>query len=57
LFENCRGTIVVRYCCEKLVVDAGVHFGNLEEAELPSLEPVTRKLVNTEQTERLKRIL
>jgi hypothetical protein len=43
----------VSCCCEKLVVEARVQFGNPEEGEYPSLEAVTeQRLVKTQQAEK-----
>jgi hypothetical protein len=51
--EDCCGTLVVSCCCEKLVAEARGQFGNPEEVERPLLEAVTRKLVKTQQAEKI----
>jgi hypothetical protein len=51
--ENCCGSVVVIFCCEKLLAAVRGQFGNPEEGECPPLEAVTRqRLVKTEQTEK-----
>jgi hypothetical protein len=38
-----RWVSVVCYCCEKLVVEAGLQFGNPEGGERPPFEAVTKQ--------------
>jgi hypothetical protein len=51
--EDSYGSVVVSCCCENLVAEARGQFGNPEEGERPPLEAVTRKLVKTQQTEKI----
>jgi hypothetical protein len=53
--EDCCGSVLVSYCSYKLVAETWGHFRNPEEGERQSLEAFTRRMVKTQQTEKIQK--